>query len=386
MAMTDILGSFNTSTPPPNVNSQTATTVSAPQFYTDYLSSLANQGASAVQSGGVAPLGPLTQEAINMAPSTAMSYQPFLTSAGNTLNTASTPTDQIASQFMSPFQKNVIDTTQKLGQQNISNIITPQSIALGVGSGNFDTGASSEAANAIAQNQSQAETALTNTLGNLENQGWTSSMQEAQNYLNNLLGVGGQQINAANTAGTQGTNALSTLAGLGSQQQQQAQNQLNYPMQAAINESQLLKGYSIPTNTTANVSGPLAGATYGPSPLSQLAALFSGAMGTPTGTAGSNTNALSMLGSGLSSLLGLGSGTNPGGTNASNQYGTMTPYGAPTGTSTAGAGQGYDPTQAYYSDPSSPTYGQAPNYGDTGSTSGYDTYTDNTGGYDLGQY
>jgi hypothetical protein len=302
MAISTALGGLNTPTPNPNVDTQQSTTVSAPQFYTNYLASLAGQGQNAVQTGGVAPLSTLQNEAIGAAPAAATAYQPFLDMAQTDLSGASqNPSQGLTQQFMSPYTSDVVNQMQALGEKQINDVVTPESIALGVGSGNFDTGASSEAANAIGQNQDLALQNLGLEEGNLLNTGYQSAEQSAQSYLNNLGNVGANTAGAGNTAETAATTGLGALSGEGNIQQQEVQAQLNYPMQAATNESGLLRGYQIPENTTVNSSMPLPNNYYGNSSLTNLSGLYGG-LNTLTGGAVNNA-----IGGGLSSLINSGS-------------------------------------------------------------------------------
>jgi hypothetical protein len=76
-----------------------------------------------------------------------------------------------------------------------------------------------------------------------------------------------------------------------------------FPMQQLTNESQLLRGYTVPTSTSSTYTGPIPGA-YAASPLQQIAglgALTAGASNTPLGT--SIGTGLSNLGDYLGKLL-----------------------------------------------------------------------------------
>lgn len=305
MAITDILGGLGSPVPNPNATTSQATTATMPQFFSNYLANIAQQGAGAVQSGGVAPLSSLQNEAIGAAPSTAMGYQPFLNTASNALNTAaSTAPPDIVNKFMSPYVNDVVNKTQALGEKQIQDIINPQSIALGVGSGNFDTGMSSEAANALGQNETLALQNLSGTEANLLNTGYQSAEGQAQNYLNNQTNVGGTAGNVAGEAGTTGANALTALENAGGIQQTEAQNQLNYPMVATGNEAALLKGYSIPNNTNVNTTGPLQTPYYTNSPVNQFGT-YANAL------AGLNKSNPGLFNSLINSIPGLSSLFNP---------------------------------------------------------------------------
>ena len=113
--------------------------------------------------------------------------------------------------------------------------------------------------------------------------------------------AGGQQLGAL--AGQQqqlGLADVNALATLGGQQQQIQQAQQLFPLQTLGNVSQLIKGYSVPTDVSSSYKGPLPGA-YSSSPLSQisgLGALLGANIG--GGSSGSSTVGSAILG-GLSS-------------------------------------------------------------------------------------
>ena len=80
---------------------------------------------------------------------------------------------------------------------------------------------------------------------------------------------------------------LNALATMGAQQQTIAQNQQLFPLQTALMGAQGIRGYSVPTGVSSTYTGPIPGA-YAASPLSQIAGLGSiigGVSNTPFGGA-----------------------------------------------------------------------------------------------------
>ena len=80
---------------------------------------------------------------------------------------------------------------------------------------------------------------------------------------------------------------LNALATMGSQQQTIEQNEQLFPLQTALMGAQGIRGYSVPTGVTSTYTGPIPGA-YAASPLSQIAGLGSiigGVSNTPFGGA-----------------------------------------------------------------------------------------------------
>jgi hypothetical protein len=264
---------------PPSVNTVTQQQTAAPQFYTDYLQNLAKLGQTGVTQGGVAGLSDLQNQAISAAPNVAKAQDPFLTQASNLLaNSAQTAPSQI-SQYMNPYTTNVVDEISRLGNRQIQEQLAPNATAAAVGTGQFG----SQRGQQVLGNT--LRDAYANILGQQSqalNTGYTNSMNAASNDLNRQLQAGqtagqlGQIASGTNIAG------LNALNAIGKEQQTQAQNELNYPMTAATNYAQLLKNYTMPTATTQSYSGPMAGLTYSPSPLAQIAALMQAA-GTASG-------------------------------------------------------------------------------------------------------
>ena len=283
-------GSFTQGSALPNITTTQSQATAAPQFYTDYLNQIAQQGAQAAQNSQYVGAQPLQQQAFSQVGQNVGNYQPALQSAINLAGSVG--------------NSNLYQAVGDLGEANIRRNLAPQTTAGLVGSGQFGS--------------SRGATALGDTIANAE-LGVTAQQQAAlqQDYANRL--------NASNTLGnlagqTQalGLGDVNALATMGGQQQTIAQNQQNYPMNQLTNESALLRGYTMPTSTSSSYTGPIPGA-YSASPLQQIAGL--GALGagisntqlgqTLFGTADTTNpttgaviqGASGLLGKGLSSLI-----------------------------------------------------------------------------------
>jgi len=351
-------------TAPPNVNtSTTATTGLAPGFsdYQSYLNNLAQAGNTALATPSSNLVAPLSSNQINAfaaAPSAAKTYQTPLTSAETTAGTAAggVGTNQI-NNFLNPYITDVNKALETATQQNVNQTVLPALQAFGAGSGN--TG-SSRLINATGQTLGQIQQGLgaqesANLATGYQN-AVTNALQEQQN-LGNIANVQG---NLATSGQNAANAALTEQATLGAQQQAQNQAVINAPLTQATNASQLLKGYTVPTTSTTNYSGPAS--VYGPSPLSQVAGLGSliGAVGS-SGLGTTISDALSKGASGLSNIFGnLFTGSNVstgstgdtfGGTGASSS-GTMDYSGSSTGKGNPGEvvyGSNGQPTGYYNS-------------------------------------
>ena len=280
MALSDLM----TGSAPPSVNTTKAQATTAPQFYTDYLQNIANIGSGAVSSGGVAGFSPLQQQAFDLAGQTAQASQPYLQQASNLVASGTATTPSMMAEYMNPYTQDVVAETGRLGMRNLTENILPQLQGSAVGTGQYGSKRGLE----------MQEKAIRDTMadiagkqGALMASGYTTAQQQAAADLARQLSgatTAGQLGSTASQTGIAGLNALSTL---GAQQQAQEQAQLNYPMTAATNLAQLLKGYTMPTSTTETYSGPMAGLAYQPSPLAQIASLMA-AMGTYSKDTGTN--------------------------------------------------------------------------------------------------
>jgi hypothetical protein len=95
--------------------------------------------------------------------------------------------------------------------------------------------------------------------------------QEQQNLIN-AANTGG---NLASQTGALSWNDVTGLLNAGSQQQQLSQAAQMFPLTAATAQSQLLRGYQIPTSTTSSLTQPASQNSTGLSPLQTISGLTS---------------------------------------------------------------------------------------------------------------
>ena len=235
-------GSFAQGSALPNVTTVQKSQTAAPSFYTDYLNNLATQGKDAAENAQYVGATDLQNQAFNQVGQNVGNYQPALQSAINLAGSVG--------------NSNLYQAVGDLGEANIRRNLAPQATAGLVGSGQFGS--------------SRGASALGDTIANAE-LGITAQQQAAlqQDYANRL--------NASNALGnlagqTQalGLGDVNALATMGGQQQTIAQNEQLFPMQQLTNESQLLKGYTIPTSTTQATTAPGQQGQFAMSPLAQI--------------------------------------------------------------------------------------------------------------------
>ena len=241
-------GSFSQGAPLPNITTTQSQATAAPQFYTDYLSQLAQQGKQAAQSAQYVGAQPLQEQAFSQVGQNVGNYQPTLQ---NAINLAS-----------GVGNSNLAEAVGNLGNANIARNLAPQATSGIVGSGQFGS--------------TRGAQALGDTLANAS-LGVTAQQAQAlqQDYQNRL--ASSQQLgNLASQTQALGLGDVNALATMGGQQQTIGQNGQLFPMQQLMNESSLLKNYTMPTSSSSSYTGPIPGA-YAASPLQQIAGL--GALG-----------------------------------------------------------------------------------------------------------
>ena len=248
-------------------SSQTQATT-APQYFTDYLTGLAQAGAS--QAGvnaqgqydpttGAQYVGaqPLQQQAFQMAGQNVGQFQApitqaeqLATQAGNTsvtgaaqpylagasqsgglqaavpyLNQATQSPAELAQQYMNPFINTAVQSMSDVAQRNIRNNLTPQATAAAVGSGQFG---SQRGAQVQGQVTANAEQDLNSQIQQLLASGYGQALQAgtAQNanlgQLGSTAGNLGQQ--QANLLGQLGSTAATAATNQGQLQNTSAQN------------------------------------------------------------------------------------------------------------------------------------------------------------------
>jgi len=266
-------------------SSQNQATV-APDFYNNYLSNLAGAGTTAATGAQYVGAQPLQEQAFQDVSGAASAYKPTLQQAGQTLGAAGEVTSplgaatpylqtagkspaELASQYMSPYINDVVNSIGNVGQRNIIQNLAPQATAGAVGSGQFG---SKRGAEVLGQTISNADRDILNQQYQALNTGYGQALTAAgqQNALQGQLGsTAGQLASSGQQNLTQLGNAQSNLAGqnqalgladinalstLGGQQQTIAQNQQLFPLTNLSTLSGLLRGYSVPTTTKTTAS------------------------------------------------------------------------------------------------------------------------------------
>lgn len=365
-------------------SSQTQATT-APSFYTDYLSNIANKGMQAQANAQYVGAQPLQTKAFESICQSAGKYQPTFEAGqnllqqagGQNISGATTPYLQaatsasplcaakplicqsanlnlgcLAKSYMSPYVGSAVQSLSDIAQRNIQQNIAPGATAAAVGSGQFG---SKRGAQVLGQLEEQANQDLNSQIANLLNQGYgqalcaakskqgalaqlagtTATAQQAQNQAN---------ISAAQTAGCaaykQSAAQQQAGAGLGQLGTQGATANL-----ACINALATLGGQqqtigqnaqNFPLTSLTSLAGLLSGYTMPTStkttlcmsPLSAVGAVGSGIMGLlQCSTPGSGKSVLSNALGNLKGIFGSSAGATPtSDTQGTNLYGNTGGY------------------------------------------------------------
>jgi hypothetical protein len=259
---------------PPNVETSRTTAATAPSYLTDYLTALASKGIEQLNvPGSELVAGPsfLQQTAFDIAPGALTAFQSPMASAQKAAEAgaaAITPTD--ISAFYNPYEKSVVDEMARQSAQNVQQQYLPQLRGAFGGTGAFG---SRRYAGAVGQSLADVQSDLLGQQSKYRAAGFQSALDAAlrqktgQTSAANALSGIGTGIQSATTTG------LKTLSDLGGIQQALEQAKIEAPTIRAQNIAQILRGYTYPTTTEETYKGPAS--IYGPSPLSQVAALSS---------------------------------------------------------------------------------------------------------------
>lgn len=276
---------------PPNVQTTRETAAVAPQYLTDYLTQLAQQGQqalgtkdpvtgaytaptqAALTAAGtpyVAPLSQLQKDVAGYAPEVLKRYQDPMDEAYDVGKEATGVSQADISKFYNPYENAVIGGMGVQSATNVQRNLLPQLKGGFVGTGGLG---GTRYANALGQTMGDVNTNLLQEQNKGRAAGYQSALDAAlremsgQTQAGQMLGTLGAQEQQAATAG------LKSASDIGAIEQAQNQALINAPTTMASNVAQILRGYTYPTVTTEKYDGPAS--SYGPSVLSQIGGLGS---------------------------------------------------------------------------------------------------------------
>jgi len=256
--------------PAPNkVELKGSTTQTAPQYLTDYLSSLASAGQDQIDTASIAALPQNLQDLYGGAQGTLNRYQAPMDQSLQTLQGAAQGVSAgDISQFYNPYEQDVVDEMGRQSALNVQQSMVPALKAAFAGQGGFG---SQRYAGAMGQAMGDVQSDLFGNQAKLRSEGYKTALDAALRDRGydiqagqSLYGLG----QAESQAGTQGVKALGDI---GTQELGYEQSKIEAPLTRAQNVATILRGYQFPMST-AETKETLPGA-FAPSPLQQIAGL-----------------------------------------------------------------------------------------------------------------
>jgi len=276
---------------PPNVQTTRETAAVAPQYLTDYLTQLAQQGQQSLgtldpktgtystptqeelKTAGspyVAPLSQLQKDVAAYAPEALKRYQTPMDEALSVGQEGTGVSQADISKFYNPYEAAVVGGMGAQSATNVQRNLMPQLKAGFVGTGGLG---GTRYANALGQTMGDVNTTLLQEQNKARSAGYQSALDAAIREMSGQT----QSAQALGTLGAQeqqaATTGLKTASDIGAIEQAQNQALINAPTTMAGNVAQILRGYTYPTVTTEKYDGPAS--SYGPSILSQIGGLGS---------------------------------------------------------------------------------------------------------------
>lgn len=275
----------------PDITQTTTKTTEAPGYYTDYLTDLSQAGQTALgktPSSLIAGYDPLQDTGYGQFEGAAGAYKPGLAAATDYLKSGAGVDSADIQKFMNPYTTNVVDEMGRLAQQNLQRNVLPSLRGASVGLGDLG---SRRYATALGQSAEDIQRGLTGQQYGALSAGYKQALDAAMQEAGLQQKAATIQEDLAKQEQVLGLSGAEALTKAGAERQAFEQSKIDAPLKNAANAAALLRGYTVPLNTTEVFKGPKAG-LYTKSPfetISGLAALIGAAS---TGTAASRISDL----------------------------------------------------------------------------------------------
>lgn len=268
--------------PLPNITTTKSTTTAGPDWYNQYLQSLAKPGTELLQKTPeqmVAGFDPLQQNVIDTAKGALAGYDPLMTKAATTAEEAAKGiTPESIQRYMNPYETSVTNEMARQSTQNFQRNLLPQLTGQFVGTG----GAGSQRAlGALGQMTADVNQNLTGAVNKSLADAYSSALGAAGTQAG-LLRQGAETEKGVATADLD--SAIKQLAaqyGYGEDVQKLNQQRILAPLSAATTAGNVYANLKTPSTVSETANAPIPGAYSTPllSQLSGLGSLFS----SPTG-------------------------------------------------------------------------------------------------------
>ena len=267
---------------PRKVELKGSTAQTAPQYLTDYLSSLASAGQGQIGTSSIAALPQNLQDLYGGAQTTLNRYQAPMDQSLQTLQGAAQGVSAgDISQFYNPYEQDVVNEMGRQSALNVQQSMVPALKAAFAGQGGFG---SQRYAGAMGQAMGNVQSDLFGNQAKLRSEGYKTALDAALRDRGYDIQAGQSLYGLGQAESQAGAQGLKTLGDIGTQELGYEQSKIEAPLTRAQNVAQILRGYQFPMST-AETKEALPGA-FAPSPLQQIAGL-----GTLVGSAFGNKDA-----------------------------------------------------------------------------------------------
>jgi len=254
---------------PRKVELKGTTAQTAPQYLTDYLSSLAQAGQGQIGTASIAELPQNLQDLYSGAQGTLNRYQTPMDQSLAALQSGATGvTGEDISKFYNPYEQDVVNEMGRQSALNVQRSMLPALRGAFAGQGAFG---SQRFANATGQAMGDVQADLLGQQAKLRSEGYRSALDAALKERGYDIQAGQGLYGLGQAESQAGAQGLKTLGDIGAQELGYEQSKIEAPLTRAQNVAQIMRGYTYPMST-AETKEALPGA-FAPSPLQQIAGL-----------------------------------------------------------------------------------------------------------------
>lgn len=292
--------------PLPNILTTKEVETKGPDWYNQYLESLAAPGTELLGKTGaelVAPMSKLQSGVLDTAKTGGLGgYESMLGEAGETAKLAAAGiTPEMIQGFMNPYTSNVVDEMGRLQQQNLQRSLIPSLKGAFAGTGGLG---SQRMFGAMGQMGADAQANLLGAQTKQLASGYDSALKAAMEQSGLYRNAAETERNLASTELDLKLKELERMYNLGGEEQKLEQAQIMAPLTTATGAANVFSNVKVPSTVSEEANAPIPGA-YSTSPLAQIAGLGSLFASAPNGTSAASGfgSAISSLGSSLGKLF-----------------------------------------------------------------------------------
>jgi hypothetical protein len=261
--------------PLPNITTTKTVDTTGPEWYTNYLESLAAPGTDLLAKTGaelVAPMSETQTGVLGRAEEELGGYTGTLGDAAQTAELAAAGiTPEMIQSFMNPYTANVTDEMARLQQQNLQRNLLP---SLKGAFGSTGATGSQRMLGAMGQMGADVQANLLGQQTKALESGYGAALKAAADQAGLYRGAAETQRGIGVSELDTKLKELERLYNLGGEEQKLAQAQIMAPLTAAKSAADIYSNLKVPSTVSEVADAPIPGA-YSTSPLAQIAGLGS---------------------------------------------------------------------------------------------------------------